>query len=316
MRNALTLAAIIVALAFVPKVAHAQYWDDYYGYHDDDDVDVHINVDVDFDFWDWWDSDRCYYCYQPAPWWTYPHRRWHPYWRNMVVLYYSPCGWYRYEYFSTPCYDCDYVPVHGRWVYRRAIRLERHYDYDDMGRDFVRRRGIDGYYRARETGAVSSAREYRNRGLDNAYDGRYRYASEQRSKSVSREELSRTLAQTDEKLTLRSKTTSIQPEARSQSVEKLSKGISNDTRTKTETAPTIEKNTETTEKITTSQKLEKISSDKKYKKPANDDDEEEEYQSPKSSKTVREKSSSSQSNKSTNPSRSGSSKNSSRSRSK
>ena len=113
-----------------------------------DDVWVHI----DLNFRDTWDWDDCCCCCYDYPWWEYPYWDWPPCWRRIVKIYYSPCGWYRYEYYDYPCRGCEYVYVEGRWVYRRAIRLRHRYTYRDMLDDFVRRRGLERVvYRTRTT---------------------------------------------------------------------------------------------------------------------------------------------------------------------
>ena len=111
-------------------------------------------VFVGFDYWYPWDYD-CYDCCCEIDWWLLPYWEWPPCWRRIIRIYYSPDGWYRYEYYPYYCPGCVYTYVEGRWVYRRAVRLHRRYTYRDMGSDFVRRRGF-GTTRYRTTSTSSS----------------------------------------------------------------------------------------------------------------------------------------------------------------
>lgn len=122
-------------------------------------------VYVGFDYWYPWDFDQCG-CWTEN-WWIVPYWQWRPSWRRIVRIYYSPDGWYRYEYYPYYCSGCRYTYVEGRWVYRRAVRLHRRYTYRDMGSDFIRRRGTGTTrYRtsssARSSGSVSTYRTNRS----------------------------------------------------------------------------------------------------------------------------------------------------------
>ncbi len=131
------------------------------------DVWIHI----DYDFWGWDDCCCCCECWY-VDWWELPYWLWPPCCRRIIRIYYSPCGWYRYIYYDYPCAGCTYVCVEGRWVWRRAVRLERKYSYSDMARDFVRRRGMG--YVVRHKSSSTTERVYRS---SSSHGETYRYKS-------------------------------------------------------------------------------------------------------------------------------------------
>lgn len=135
--------------------------------------DFHIWIDVDWDFWEW-DCCHCY-CYDV---WYRPFWAWPDCCRRIVTIYYSPCGWYRYYYYTYPCWECERVYIENRWVYRRAVRLERQYSHTDMIRDLTTRRRGSGVSRVYNN---DDLRFDSNHSLTRTADGTYK-SNPERSK--------------------------------------------------------------------------------------------------------------------------------------
>ncbi len=115
------------------------------------------------DFWGWDDYCDCCYGCQNYNYWDLPFEYWPICWRRIIRVYYSPCGWYRYVYHDYPCASCTRVYVENRWVYRRPIRLDHHYNYRDRANDFNRRRGLGNIVRYRDSSPETRTREYTER---------------------------------------------------------------------------------------------------------------------------------------------------------
>ncbi|RKZ35223.1 hypothetical protein DRQ33_00190 [bacterium] len=153
----LSIAMVIMIggiLLLIPDVSNANPCNCY-------DSDIWIHIDLDFwDPWDFCDDCCCCCCWEPY-WWQRPYWEWPPCWRRIIRIYYgyNPhySGWCRYEYYSYPCPGCSYVYVEGRWVYRRTVRMSGSYSYNDIGRDFVRRRGLGSTTTYRTTGSTGSS---------------------------------------------------------------------------------------------------------------------------------------------------------------
>lgn len=154
-RLLLTAMILLLGALITPAYAHCDCCDD----------DIHIWLDIDWGFWDW---DCCCCCDEV---WYLPFWAWPDCCRRVVTIYYSPCGWYRYYYYDYPCWGCERVYVERRWVYRRAVRLERQYSHTDMIRELntTRRRG-SGLNRLSDGSSNSNYTETRpsTRGSDGA----------------------------------------------------------------------------------------------------------------------------------------------------